>query len=193
MAQGGDPTGTGTGGPGYAIYDECKKPNFRRHFRGSVSMAKSPGPNTGGSQFFLTFLPTAHLNGEHTCFGRIVEGLDVLAKLQRVNPEDMAKPTPDKIIKAEVVRKRDHAYARGRSSEVAVGERRSAHQPGRGASASPGSGAAGELIDVVFADLRFDVRRVDLHSEVLVPDEVVPGLHFVDPCGAAGVVERRGC
>jgi len=111
MAQGGDPTGTGTGGPGYMIYDECKKPNFRRHFRGSVSMAKSPGPNTGGSQFFLTFLPTAHLNGEHTCFGRIVEGMDVLAKLQRINPDAEAKPTPDKIIKAEVVRKRDHAYA----------------------------------------------------------------------------------
>ena len=110
MAQGGDPEGTGSGGPGYHIKCECYEPNARRHFRGSLSMAHA-GRDTGGSQFFLTFLPTAHLNGKHTCFGRVIEGMDVLAKLQRINPEDEKKPQPDKIIKAEVVRKRDHAYA----------------------------------------------------------------------------------
>ena len=112
MAQGGDPRGDGTGGPGYTIFCECLKENHRNHFRGSLSMAKSAEPNTGGSQFFLTFLPTPHLNGAHTVFGRVVEGIDVLAKLQRRNPDD-AKQTaiaPDRIIKAEVIRDRGHEY-----------------------------------------------------------------------------------
>ena len=110
MAQGGDPKGDGTGGPGYEIYCECYKPDYRVHFRGSLSMAHA-GRDTGGSQFFLTFLPTPHLNGKHTCFGRIIEGLDVLAKLQRIDPMGDAGKTPDKIVTAEVLRKRDHAYA----------------------------------------------------------------------------------
>ena len=66
MAQGGDPTGTGSGGPGYAIACECYRPDARMHFRGSLSMAHA-GRDTGGSQFFLTFVPTGHLNGRHTC------------------------------------------------------------------------------------------------------------------------------
>jgi cyclophilin family peptidyl-prolyl cis-trans isomerase len=111
MAQGGCPTGDGTGGPDYRIYCECGKENHRKHFRGSLSMAHA-GKNTGGSQFFLTFLPTPHLNGAHTVFGRVVEGMDVLAKLQRIDPsEDKDKGLePDRIIKAEVIRKRDHEY-----------------------------------------------------------------------------------
>ena len=107
MAQGGDPTGTGRGGPGHAIACECHQPNFRRHFRGTLSMAHA-GRDTGGSQFFLTFLPTPHLDGKHTAFGRVIEGLDVLAKLQRLNPGDPIEP--DKIVKAEVLRKREHKY-----------------------------------------------------------------------------------
>lgn len=110
MAQGGDPKGDGTGGPGYQIFCECYKEDYRRHFRGSLSMAHS-GRDTGGSQFFLTFRPTSHLNGRHTCFGRIIEGLDVLARLQRIDPEAMSTAQPDKIVKAEVLRKRDHGYA----------------------------------------------------------------------------------
>ena len=111
MAQGGDPKGDGTGGPGYSIFCECHKPEYRRHFRGALSMAHS-GRDTGGSQFFLTFLPTPHLNGLHTCFGRVIEGTDVLAKLQKRDPMgNPPLPEPDKIITAEVVRKRDHAYA----------------------------------------------------------------------------------
>jgi cyclophilin family peptidyl-prolyl cis-trans isomerase len=111
MAQGGCPEGTGQGGPGYTIYCECHQPDYRKHFRGSISMAHA-GRDTGGSQFFLTFLPTPHLNGRHTVFGRVVEGLDVLPKLQRRDPdkpEDLARE-PDRIIKAEVIRKRDHKY-----------------------------------------------------------------------------------
>ncbi len=118
MAQGGDPLSKeaalnagkiGTGGPGHTIACECTQPNYRKHFRGSLSMAHS-GPNTGGSQFFLTFVPTGFLDGRHTVFGRVVDGIDVLAKLQRVNPDKPSGETPDTIIKAEVLRKRDHAY-----------------------------------------------------------------------------------
>lgn len=111
MAQGGCPKGDGTGGPGYQIYDECLKENARLHFRGSLSMAKGGAPDSGGSQFFLTFVPTPQLNNKHTVFGRVVEGIDVLAKIQRRNPEEKLKPEPDKILSAEVIRKRDHAYA----------------------------------------------------------------------------------
>jgi cyclophilin family peptidyl-prolyl cis-trans isomerase len=109
MAQGGDPNGDGSGGPGYEIPCECYQENARMHFRGSLSMAHA-GRDTGGSQFFLTFLPTAHLNGKHTVFGRVIEGFDVLDKLQRRDPQGDSQPEPDKIVKAEVIRKRDHEY-----------------------------------------------------------------------------------
>jgi len=111
MAQGGDPTGTGSGGPGYTIDCECQKPDYRKHFRGSISMAHA-GLNTGGSQFFLTFVPTSMLDGRHTVFGRVVDGFEVLADIQRIDPEDKEAmvPTIDKIIEAKVLNKRDHAY-----------------------------------------------------------------------------------
>ena len=108
MAQGGDPTGTGTSGPGYTIECECDLPNARKHFLGSLSMAHA-GKDTGGSQFFLTFRPTEHLDGRHTVFGRVIEGFDVLPKITRTEGPQ-ARPTQDKIISAEILRKRDHAY-----------------------------------------------------------------------------------
>jgi cyclophilin family peptidyl-prolyl cis-trans isomerase len=109
MAQGGCPQGNGSGGPGYEIFCELDKPDYRRHFRGTLSMAHA-GKDTGGSQFFLTFVPTAHLNGRHTAFGRVIEGLDVLAKLQRTEGEGNDKAVPDRIVKIEVLRKREHPY-----------------------------------------------------------------------------------
>jgi cyclophilin family peptidyl-prolyl cis-trans isomerase len=109
MAQGGDPTGTGSGGPGYTIACECYQPNHREHFRGTLSMAHA-GRDTGGSQFFLTFVPTPHLDGKHTAFGRVISGMDVLAKIQRRDPGDKEAPRPDKILEAKVVRKRAHEY-----------------------------------------------------------------------------------
>ena len=109
MAQGGCPLGVGTGGPGYNIYCECYEDGYRKHFRGTFSMAHS-GRDTGGSQFFITFVPTSHLNGRHTAFGRVIEGMEVLAKIQRINPEEANKPMPDKIVKMEVLRKREHDY-----------------------------------------------------------------------------------
>jgi len=105
MAQGGCPKGDGTGGPDYKIYCECNKPEYRKHFRGSLSMAHA-GQDTGGSQFFLTFVPTDHLNGRHTVFGRVIEGIDVLAKIKRRDPMAVDKAEPDRIVKAEVIRKR---------------------------------------------------------------------------------------
>jgi len=110
MAQGGDPTGTGTGGPGYLIPCECYQANHRHHFFGSLSMAKGEPRDTGGSQFFLTFGPTSHLDGLHTVFGRVIEGGEVLGKLQRIDPEQPTGVKPDKIVKATILRKRDHEY-----------------------------------------------------------------------------------
>jgi cyclophilin family peptidyl-prolyl cis-trans isomerase len=113
MAQGGDPQGDGSGGPGYEILCECYRDDHRLHFQGTLSMAHA-GKDTGGSQFFITFRRTPHLDGKHTVFGRVVEGMDVLPKLQRRNPElaGLGQPLPaaDKIISATVLRKRDHEY-----------------------------------------------------------------------------------
>ncbi len=112
LVQGGCPKGNGLGGPGYTIYCECDKPNYRHHFRGSLAMAISTH-NTGGSQFYFTIVPTPRLDGKSTVFGRIIEGLDVLAKLQRRSTTQL-KYDPeipkDKILEATVLRRRDHAY-----------------------------------------------------------------------------------
>jgi len=112
MAQGGCPQGTGFGGPGYMIKDETNVENHRKHFRGSLSMAHSEDKDSGGSQFFLTFLPTPNLDGEHTVFGRVIEGMDVLGEIQRIDPDKQEDPPvkPDVIIKIELIRKRDHEY-----------------------------------------------------------------------------------
>ena len=108
MAQGGDPTGTGTSGPGYTIACECDVPDARKHFLGSLSMAHA-GKDTGGSQFFLTFAPTEHLDGRHTVFGRVIEGFEILPKITRTEGPQ-AGSSRDKILKAEIIRKRDHEY-----------------------------------------------------------------------------------
>jgi cyclophilin family peptidyl-prolyl cis-trans isomerase len=103
MAQGGDPTGTGAGGPGYYIKCECFAPNARNHFRGSIAMAHA-GRNSGGSQFFLDFVPAYFLNQKHTVFGRIIDGMSVLSDIQRIDPEKETDATPDKIVSAEILR-----------------------------------------------------------------------------------------
>lgn len=74
VIQGGDPTGTGTGGPGYRFRDETMG-NPLTHERGVISMANA-GPNTNGSQFFIVYAPQPHLNGRHTVFGRVISGMD---------------------------------------------------------------------------------------------------------------------
>lgn len=81
VAQGGCPQGTGTGGPGYTIKCETEG-NPHKHERGSLSMAHA-GKDTGGSQFFIVFAPQPHLNGVHTVFGQVVEGLDVVDRIKQ--------------------------------------------------------------------------------------------------------------
>jgi peptidyl-prolyl cis-trans isomerase B (cyclophilin B) len=81
MIQTGDPTGTGRGGPGYKFADECKG-NPLKHERGVISMANA-GPNTNGSQFFITHVPTPHLNGKHTVFGKVTKGQDVVDAIRQ--------------------------------------------------------------------------------------------------------------
>jgi peptidyl-prolyl cis-trans isomerase B (cyclophilin B) len=81
MIQGGDPTGTGRGGPGYKFEDELKG-NPLKHETGVISMANS-GPNTNGSQFFITHSPQPHLNGRHTVFGKVVSGQEVVDTIQQ--------------------------------------------------------------------------------------------------------------
>jgi peptidyl-prolyl cis-trans isomerase B (cyclophilin B) len=81
MIQGGDPTGTGRGGPGYTFEDELKG-NPLTHGTGVISMANA-GPNTNGSQFFITHSPQPHLNGHHTVFGKVVKGQDVVDAIRQ--------------------------------------------------------------------------------------------------------------
>lgn len=81
VIQGGDPTGTGMGGPGYKFGDEVMG-NPLKHERGVISMANA-GPGTNGSQFFITHSPQPHLNGRHTVFGKVVAGLDVVDKIRQ--------------------------------------------------------------------------------------------------------------
>jgi len=81
MVQGGDPTGTGRGGPGYKFEDETKA-NPNKHAPGTLSMANA-GPNTNGSQFFITHVETAWLDGKHTVFGNVTKGKDVVDKIQQ--------------------------------------------------------------------------------------------------------------
>lgn len=115
MAQTGCPIGDGTGGPGYTIYNEKDKPGARKFFRGTLGMALSEDPNSAGSQFFITFVPTYQLNAGFTAFGRVISGMEVLSNIVRVNPEekkDDSEPAEmlDEIISIEVLSKRDHAY-----------------------------------------------------------------------------------
>ena len=82
MAQGGDPTGSGSGGPGYAFKDE---PTPNKHGVGTLSMANA-GPHTNGSQFFITYAPQPHLDGRHTVFGTVTEGMDVVKNIRERDP-----------------------------------------------------------------------------------------------------------
>ncbi len=101
MAQGGDPTGTGTGGPGYKFNDEQGALQLKHSAPGTLSMANA-GPNTNGSQFFITFGPTPHLNGKHGVFGRVVAGMDVVNSLRERDPGRDRQPG-DKILSIDIV------------------------------------------------------------------------------------------
>ena len=100
MIQGGDPTGTGTGGPGYNIQDEF---NNASNVRGTIAMANA-GPNTGGSQFFINVADNSYLDGKHPVFGDVVEGMDVVDKISKLETNARDKPLEQAVIeKARII------------------------------------------------------------------------------------------
>jgi len=98
MVQGGDPQGTGTGGPGYQFEDETKGSPHKFDKPGKLAMANA-GPNTNGSQFFITVVPTTWLTGKHTIFGEVVEGQDIAEKITRVSRGRSDRPNKDVVLK----------------------------------------------------------------------------------------------
>ena len=100
MIQGGDPTGTGRGGPGYTIQDEFTANN--RNNRGTISMANG-GPNTGGSQFFINLVNNNYLDKKHPVFGKVVEGMDVVDRIAKVQKEGTRPVQNVTIIHAEMI------------------------------------------------------------------------------------------
>lgn len=102
MIQGGDPTGTGMGDPGYKIEDEFANP-VHPNSRGTISMANA-GPNTGGSQFFINLADNTYLDSKHPVFGKVIEGMDVVDEIARVETDSNDRPIEEvKIIKASVL------------------------------------------------------------------------------------------
>ncbi|KHO54189.1 MAG: peptidyl-prolyl cis-trans isomerase [archaeon GW2011_AR19] len=104
MIQGGDPQGTGMGGPGYTIKDEFIHAGGNKNLRGTISMANS-GPNTGGSQFFINLVDNNFLDDKHPAFGKVIEGMDVIDKIAKAETDSEDKPLENVVIvKAYVVK-----------------------------------------------------------------------------------------
>ena len=97
MIQGGDPQGTGTGGPGYRFEDECPPGGPKLDKPGLLAMANA-GPNTNGSQFFVTLAPTPWLTGKHTVFGEVIEGMDVVEAIGSTPTGRQDRPTEDVVL-----------------------------------------------------------------------------------------------
>ncbi|MBU4502352.1 MAG: peptidylprolyl isomerase [Nanoarchaeota archaeon] len=103
MIQGGDPTGTGTGDPGYKIKDEFTHAGGNKNNRGTISMANA-GPNTGGSQFFINLINNNFLDGKHPTFGEVIQGMDVVDSIAKEPKDGRDKPLEDvRIEKAEII------------------------------------------------------------------------------------------
>jgi peptidyl-prolyl cis-trans isomerase A (cyclophilin A) len=102
MIQGGDPAGSGMGGPGYRFEDETKGSPHKFNVAGKLAMANA-GPNTNGSQFFITVAATDWLTGKHTIFGEVVEGQDIVEKISKVSRGSQDKPQKPVVIESLVI------------------------------------------------------------------------------------------
>jgi peptidyl-prolyl cis-trans isomerase A (cyclophilin A) len=102
MIQGGDPAGTGMGGPGYRFEDETKGSPHKFNVPGKLAMANA-GPNTNGSQFFITVAPTDWLTGKHTIFGEVVEGQNIVEKISKVARNGQDKPHKPVVVESLVI------------------------------------------------------------------------------------------
>jgi len=103
VIQGGDPTGTGAGGPGYTIIDEFTNTDLDKNDRGTVAMANA-GPNTGGSQFYINLVDNNFLDGRYPVFGSVISGMDVVDEIAKVQTDPNDKPVEDVVIeKASVI------------------------------------------------------------------------------------------
>lgn len=106
MIQGGDPTGSGSGGPGYSIKGEFSSNGFKnelKHGKGILSMARTMAPNSAGSQFFIMHENSPHLDGQYAAFGKIIEGLDVVDKIASVRTDYNDRPREPQTIKSITV------------------------------------------------------------------------------------------
>lgn len=102
MIQGGDPDGTGTGGPGYSIKGEFSSNGFSndlKHTRGVISMARSQDPDSAGSQFFIMVSDSPHLDGDYAAFGEVIEGMETVDDIVSVERDDHDKPLEDQVMK----------------------------------------------------------------------------------------------
>ncbi len=106
MIQGGDPKGTGTGGPGYCIKGEFTKNGFKndlKHTRGVISMARTMMPNSAGSQFFIMHQDSPHLDGQYASFGKVIEGLDAVDDIANTPTDWSDKPYDEQIMESVTV------------------------------------------------------------------------------------------